>query len=332
MHFYSSKQKTFMDIQFSVGNGIAVKLGKEQILLDPKVSDFISFTTHAHADHMPQAIVKKPYCSPETYELVKLRNPDFDGKKIQHGRWQKFDNFRAKLISSGHILGSSQVFIEADETTILYTGDIKLWPGLSSKPIEIEHADILITEATFGHPSYQLPHIDAVRKDVMKFVNEHKKKQAVNLGGYPLGKAQEAIKLLNENGIVPSVNESIAKYSEIYNNFGVRLKFIQDGADVSVLPMHLISQMAYRNELNGSKNAVLTGWALSRNFSKGVTAFPLSDHCDFNQLLTYVETVEPKKVFTVHGFEREFAKAIRDKLKIPASPLLLRSQKLLTDY
>jgi len=321
-----------MDIQFSVGNGIAVKLGKENILLDPKVADFISFTTHAHADHMPQSIVRKPYCSPETYEIAKLRNPDFDGKKLQHGKWQKFDNFRAKLISSGHILGSSQVFIEADGTTILYTGDIKLWPGLSSDPIEIEHADVLITEATFGHPSYQLPPIDAVRKDVMKFVNEHKKNHSVNLGGYPLGKAQEAIKLLNDNGIVPSVSENIAKFSEIYTKFGHKMKYIQDGADVSVVPMHLISQMAYNNELNGSKNAVLTGWAMSRKFSKGVTAFPLSDHCDFNQLLTFIGAVSPKKVFTVHGFEREFAKTIRSKLKIPASPLLPRAQKLLTDY
>lgn len=319
-----------MDIQFSVGNGIQVKLGsKDQVLLDPKVADSISFTTHAHADHLPQSIVTKPYCSSETYDLAKLRNPDFEGKKLQHGKWQKFDNFRAKLISSGHILGSSQVFIEADGTSILYTGDFKLWPGLSSSPIDIEHADVLITESTYGHPSYQLPPIGEVRKKIISFVNEHRKNYTVNLGGYPIGKAQEAIKLLNDNGITPGVSENIAKFSEVYKNFGIKLDFIQDGADISVLPMHIVSQMS-RN--NGSKNAVLTGWAVSRNYYDGMTAFPLSDHCDFNQLLTFIETVEPKKVFTVHGFEREFAKTIRNKLKIPASPLLSRSQKLLTDY
>jgi len=251
---------------------------------------------------------------------------------MQEGKWQKFDNFRAKLISSGHVLGSSQVFIEANGTTILYTGDFKLWPGLSSKPIEVEHADVLITEATYGHPTYQLPHIDSVRKDIIDFVNKHRKNNSVNLGGYPIGKAQEAIKLLNMHDIAPSVSESIAKYSEVYKNFGFKLKFIEDGADVSVLPMHLISQMSYNNEMNGSKNAVLTGWAVSHNYHNGVAAFPLSDHCDFNQLLAFVRAVEPKKVFTVHGFEREFAKTIRDKLKIPASPLLQRSQKLLTDF
>jgi len=337
MHFYPSKQKKFMDIQFSVGNGLAIKLGKKsgsQILLDPRVADFISFTTHAHADHLPQVIVREPYCSPETYELAKLRNPEFEGHKMQHGKWQKFDDFRAKLISSGHILGSSMVFIETDGATILYTGDFKLWPGLSSKPVDIEHADILITEATYGHPTYQLPHIDSVRKEIIEFVNRHRKNYAVNLGGYPIGKAQEAIKLLNMHDIVPSVSESIAKYCEVYKNYGFKLKFIQDGADVSVLPMHLISQMAHSgtDEMNGSKNAVLTGWAVSHSYHNGVAAFPLSDHCDFNQLLAFVHAVDPKKVFTFHGFERELAKTIRDKLKIPASPLLPRSQKLLTDF
>jgi Cft2 family RNA processing exonuclease len=248
---------------------------------------------------------------------------------MQHGKWQKFDTFRAKLISSGHILGSSMVFIEADGTSILYTGDCKLWPGLSSAPIDIEHADVLITEATYGHPSYQLPGIESVRKDIMTFVNKHRKNHAVNLGGYPIGKAQEAIKLLNDNGIVPGVSENIAQFSKVYNDFGFKLKFIQDGADVSVLPMHIVSMMGNNN---GSRNAVLTGWALSRNYSDGMAAFPLSDHCDFNQLLAFVESVEPKKVFTVHGFEREFAKTIREKLRIPASPLLARAQKLLTEY
>jgi len=171
-------------------------------------------------------------------------------------------------------------------------------------------------------------------------VKKYRGRHTVNLGGYPIGKAQEAIKLLNNNGIVPSVSESIARFSEVYKRFGVELKFIEDGSDVTVMPMHLISQMSYSNDSNGngnnknngSKNAVLTGWALTREFANDVTAFPLSDHCDFNQLLTFIQAVEPKKVFTVHGFEREFAKTIREKLKIPASPLLQRSQKLLTDF
>ena len=40
-------------------------------------------------------------------------------------------------------------------------------------------------------------------------------------------------------------------------------------------------------------------------------AFPLSDHADHDGLLELVKQVQPKKVFTVHGFTREFAQTLR---------------------
>jgi putative mRNA 3-end processing factor len=36
-------------------------------------------------------------------------------------------------------------------------------------------------------------------------------------------------------------------------------------------------------------------------------ALPMSDHCDFRELLIAVEKVQPKKVYTFHGFAAEFA-------------------------
>ena len=40
-------------------------------------------------------------------------------------------------------------------------------------------------------------------------------------------------------------------------------------------------------------------------------AFPLSDHADYDELLRYVELVQPKRVLTVHGFAAEFAADLR---------------------
>jgi Cft2 family RNA processing exonuclease len=36
-------------------------------------------------------------------------------------------------------------------------------------------------------------------------------------------------------------------------------------------------------------------------------AFPLSDHADHADLLEFVRAVNPSRVFTIHGFAREFA-------------------------
>jgi Cft2 family RNA processing exonuclease len=317
-----------MEIKFSTGNGIAVTLDGQNVLLDPRVADFISFTTHAHVDHIPQVVVNKPYCTEETAELIRLRIPNFEANAVKENKKIKFDNFTAELIPSGHVLGSSQVFLEVDGTSILYTGDFKLWKNLTCAPIKIQEADILITEATYGNPSWVMPNDHKVRKDIVDWTKETSKQFSTHLGGYSLGKAQEAIKLLNENGIVPQVSDSVRKFSEIYNKFGAKLQFLEkdEKSEVNIKPMHMIPE----SDDAKNKHAVLTGWSLFRNY--GVQGFPLTDHADYNQLLLFIEAISPKKVFCVHGFDKEFTRDIREKLRIPASIIQERKQRILTDF
>ncbi|MGC8812166.1 MAG: MBL fold metallo-hydrolase RNA specificity domain-containing protein [Candidatus Aenigmatarchaeota archaeon] len=317
-----------MELSISYGNGIAVRIKDKVVLLDPKVSDFISFVSHAHLDHSPKEIVKKPYCTEETYRLIKVRDPFFEANLLKEGKKIDFDGFSVKLISSGHILGSTQVLIETDKTSILYTGDFKLWQGLTHKSIKIQQADILITEATYGIPFYKFPLVEEVRKELMEWVfRQLKNGFEVSLGGYTIGKSQEIIKLLNKNGIKPQVSDSIRKYSEVYNYFGVNLKFLdrEEDSNVFVRPMHTVPYVQNGN----SRGCVLTGWALSRKY--GVEAFPISDHCDFEQLMLFVQEVQPEKVICVHGYAKELAEEIRKKFKIQAQ-VLRKGQNLLTDF
>ncbi|MCS7106286.1 MAG: MBL fold metallo-hydrolase [Candidatus Aenigmarchaeota archaeon] len=317
-----------MELKVSYGNGIALKIKNQTILLDPKVSDFISFVSHAHVDHSPKEVIRKPYCTRETYELIKVRDPFFEANIIEENKKIEFDGFSVKLISSGHILGSTQVLIETDNTSILYTGDFKLWQGLTNKAIKIYQAEILITEATYGKSFYKFPLVEEARKDLMEWVFEQLKKGfEVKLGGYIVGKSQEIIKLLNKNGIIPQISDSIRKYSEVYNEFGVNLKFLEKGEDseVFVMPMHTIPYLEKKN----SRCCVVTGWALTRNYN--VKAFPISDHCDFEQLMLFIQEVRPKKVICVHGYAKDLAEEIRRRFKIQAQ-VLGNGQRVLTDF
>jgi putative mRNA 3-end processing factor len=40
-------------------------------------------------------------------------------------------------------------------------------------------------------------------------------------------------------------------------------------------------------------------------------AIPISDHCDFNELLDIVRYCNPDKVYTIHGFADYFAMTLR---------------------
>jgi putative mRNA 3-end processing factor len=48
--------------------------------------------------------------------------------------------------------------------------------------------------------------------------------------------------------------------------------------------------------------------------------FPLSDHCDFNELVTVVEKCCPERVYTCHGFDNDFASTLRN-LGFDATPI-----------
>ena len=54
-----------------------------------------------------------------------------------------------------------------------------------------------------------------------------------------------------------------------------------------------------------------SGWAQSKKFSftRGTDfSIPLSDHCDYNELIQLVKQSGAEKIYTVHGFVEEFAK------------------------
>ena len=315
-----------MSIKISAGNGIGIKIDGQTILLDPKVSDFISFISHAHHDHTPYEVITKPYCTRETLELIKVRNPKFEANVLEKNKEIEFDGFSVKLLSSGHMLGSTQTLIETKECSILYTGDFKTTESFTCEKIEVEEADILIVESTFGLPGFKLPKTEQVRERLIEWVETQLKKgYSVNLGGYPIGKSQEIIGILNNYGIIPKVSASVKKYSEAYKKLGVKLKF-EASSEVSVRPINVVPLIKSKK----ARNCVLSGWTLVRDF--GTFGLPLSDHSDFNQILSFVREVKPKKVYCVHGYTKELAKAITKRLKIPAYPLAKSQQKSLLEF
>jgi putative mRNA 3-end processing factor len=51
------------------------------------------------------------------------------------------------------------------------------------------------------------------------------------------------------------------------------------------------------------------------------TAFPLSDHADYAELMEFTRRVGPEIVYTIHGSDKQLARDIREKLGIDAVPL-----------
>src|SRR3989442_649253 len=77
----------------------------------------------------------------------------------------------------------------------------------------------------------------------------------------------------------------------------------------------------------GLKTAYVSGWCAFFDYTGryGLDAqFPLSDHGDFEDAMTFIEACRPRKVYTAFSGARDLAKAVERRLKIRAEALLTR--------
>lgn len=283
------------------------------------------FVSHAHSDHI--GAHDEVVLTEATSLFMRTRLP---GRRREHivtfgARTElRFGNetFHLTALPAGHILGSAMSFIEWRNETLLYTGDFKLRESPIAELCITCRADQLIMETTFGLPRYRFPREDTVRRDIAAFCRETLADGSVPvLHGYSLGKSQEILRGLAGEGFQVMLQRDVGKMTRLHEKLGVTFPnhepFDPENARGKVLitPPQSLKTMD-RVALGKIRTAAVTGWAMdsSCRFRSGTdAAFPLSDHADFDGLWELVKKVEPKKVFTVHGFAREFAQTLREQ-------------------
>jgi DNA ligase-1 len=251
------------------------------------------------------------------------------GKRLEHllnfDEPYRFDHagatFQITLLPAGHIFGSSMAFIEAKNQSLLYTGDFKLRPGQSAEPCRPRRADLLIMETTYGRPQYVFPPAEAVLRGVSRFCREAlDNDETPVLLGYSLGKSQELLCGLANEGLPLMLHGSVFKLTKIYEQFGQCFPAYESYAagsargKVLLCPPHVVNSRMMR-DLGKTRSAILTGWAVDPNCRfryRCDAAFPLSDHADFPDLIEFVKQVQPKRVYTLHGFAADFAQTLRN--------------------
>ncbi len=281
-----------------------------------------SFVSHAHFDHLAKH--RKIITSEGTRRLMAERLP---GKRdeivLPFGEPFAWDaETELRLYPAGHIFGSAMLHLSRAGESFLYTGDFKLRPGRSAEVCEPVRADVLVMETTFGVPRYVFPPTEEVLAGIVAFCRETLVAGAVPiLFGYSLGKSQELLCALAEAELPvmlhPRTMQMTRVYEEMGQTFPTCRKFTAtevEGHVVMCPPQGRSSE--WLQKISPRRTAMATGWAIESSaiYRYGCDAvFPLSDHADFTDLLRMVDLVQPKKVFTVHGYAREFAQILRER-------------------
>ena len=308
-------------------NGIVCTNNDTTVHLDPKKiqNEGVHFVSHAHIDHLPNGGDGTILSSSETNKIAELR-----GFRLKNSI-DSLENF--SLIDSGHIFGSKGLLFD----DIFYTGDISTRDRGFLKAAKIPKCKTLITESTFGLPEFVLPPVDEIVKQVNEIIaNLYSKGKPVLLLGYELGKAQTLSQLFG-NWDPIYYHDSVKKMNDLHRTMGVELKDSMGHTEaeskglLDKKPWVMIAPMmsAKNNFIKHMKMKydVITigfsGWANSKKFgfSRGTDySIPLSDHCDYNELIQLVKESEAEKVYTIHGFVDEFAMDL-NKLGFSAQPL-----------
>ena len=288
--------------------------------LDARRSQCRAFVSHAHGDHI--AAHKEIVATRTTASLMRLR---LGGKRQEtildyDQPWQSDFGCELRLFPAGHIFGSAMLHATTENGSLLYTGDFKLRPSLAAEPCAAPRADVLIMETTFGLPRYVFPPAEEIEAGIINFCQQAlAEKIAPVLFAYSLGKTQELLQIVGRAGLPVMIHSHGYRMTQRYAELGMKLPPFSL-LDTGNYAGHVIiaPPSPGRSEsvswLNPKRTAVATGWAMDsgaiyRNACDA--AFPLSDHADFPDLLAFVEKVQPKIVYTLHGFAKEFATTLR---------------------
>jgi len=305
-----------------------MRVAESPLFLDARRPRALSFVSHAHSDHIARHEQVIATATTASLMASKLRRR-VGALTAPYGQTFDLGTLKLSLHPAGHVLGSAQILVRRDGRRILYTGDLGLSPSLTAEAAEVVPCDVLILEATFGHPRYRLPSRPEALARVDEFIAAANRRGEVPvLLAYALGKGQEVIAHLARRGIPVRAERSIHAMTAAYREAGCDLpqpaQFdgeVEPG-EVLLVPPHPTRGCSLRL-LPRRRTAVLTGWAVeagaARRFGAD-EAIALSDHADCEGLVRYAAATGAKRVFTVHGFCQSLAASLRAQ-GINAQPL-----------
>jgi Cft2 family RNA processing exonuclease len=293
-----------------------VSLPEHAIWFDPEVTRVLAVVTHAHTDHSRRH--RETYLTAETLALTAPERKPRSARVIALDSEQAVGGGTLTLIAAGHMLGSAQVLFEAAGGRLLYTGDMKL---RGPREVKLPKANVLVIESTYGRPHFLFPDHETVVEAIASWCRKVLAEGVTPvLLCHAVGKAQEVMLALAPYGIRFALEKRCLHGTEAYREAGepipdyVELVPGQDYSERVVIAPPAGKTVI--RQLHRYRCALVSGWAQDRHFRAifgADVAFPLSDHCDFQELLDAVDMVGAEQVYTVHGFTDDLARHLRKR-------------------
>jgi len=280
--------------------------------------------THAHSDHA------KPgndhyLCHHLTRPLLQARLGDNNYESVEWNEQLNINGVKVSLHPAGHIIGSSQIRLEYNNEVWVVSGDYKTENDEISGTFEPIKCNAFITESTFGLPIYKWQKQSVVYEDIRNWIIENRKAgKTCVLIAYSLGKAQRILKA------VEPLQEKVFVHGAIWNmhqalvSAGVELPAVEritPETSKETLKRSIViappgaDGSPWMKRMEPYAVGVCSGWMQVRGNVRRRNAdggFALSDHADWNGLLTAVKATGAEKIFVTHGFQSVFSRYLNE--------------------
>lgn len=292
--------------------------------IDPWKPVESAIITHAHSDHARWGS-QRYLCHHLTKPLLQLRLGDNDYQSIGWNEPIYVNGVQVSLHPAGHIIGSSQVRVEYKGEVWVVSGDYKTENDGISGEFEPIPCNTFITESTFGLPIYQWKKQSIIFDDIKTWVEKNNAAQKTSvLIAYSLGKAQRILSPLVATGLPIFAHGAVYNVHQALINSGWQLPNMQKiDAELSpsvykgniVIAPPSADGTPWMKKFYPYSVGICSGWmqvrgnARRRNVDAG---FALSDHADWEGLLSAVKATGAEKVFVTHGFQSAFSRYLNE--------------------
>ncbi|MEP2920072.1 MAG: ligase-associated DNA damage response exonuclease [Sulfitobacter sp.] len=280
--------------------------------------------THGHSDHARWGMGRY-LATHDALPVIRHRLGDIDAEGIAYGEQRQIGGATVSFHPAGHVPGSAQIRVEVRGEVWVASGDYKIIDDGLSTPFEPLRCHHFITESTFGLPVFKWQLQDAVAAEINGWwqgcVEEGK---TAVLGAYSLGKAQRLLSMLDP-AIGPILcHKAIENTNQVMRDQGITLPHTiladkdvngrtHPGAMVLAPPSALGS--AWAKKFGPQESGFASGWMAMRGVRRrrgGDRGFVISDHADWDGLLSAVKQTGAENIYVTHGYTDIFARYLND--------------------
>ena len=280
--------------------------------------------THAHSDHA-RAGSNYYLCHHFTKPILQLR---LGPHHFETAGWNEpvyINGVSISFFPAGHIIGSAQVRLEYKGEVWVFTGDFKTEDdGISTayRPVKCNY---FITECTFGLPIYKWLPQEKIFNNMKTWIGENQvaEKSSIFIA-YSLGKAQRILKPLAETGVPMYAHGAVYNIHKTLQDAGWKLPDLkritpetskEELKNCIVIAPSGAEGSPWIKRFSPYATGICSGWMQVRGNVRRKNAdagFALSDHADWDGLLSAVKATGAQKVFATHGFQSAFSRYLNE--------------------